>query len=114
MKSKTDLSQTIAKLEKHSQQLHKELQKNKIAKKFYTRSTLLAHTLRERSAQLLTGAGLIGTILATPQFSVPVVNCRRACLMRDCAGLYRTRSGTAKCIIYKRGKVKLGRTVIVE
>ena len=69
MKSKTDLSQAIANLEKHSQKLHKELQKNKTAKKFYTRSTLLAHTLREKSAQLLTGAGLVGTILVTPMTS---------------------------------------------
>ena len=52
--------------------------------------------------------------LTTFQFSVPVVNRRRACLVRDCAGLYRTRSGAAKYITYKRGKVKLGRTVIVE
>jgi len=69
MNPQTDLSQAIANLEKHSQQLHSQLQKNKVAKKFYTRSTLLAHQLREKSAQLLTGAGLIGTILATPMTS---------------------------------------------
>lgn len=75
MTAKTDLSQAIANLEKHSQQLHKELLKNKTAKKFYTRSTLLAHHLRQKSAQLLTGAGLVGTILATPMTSdIPPVH----------------------------------------
>ncbi len=75
MTPKTDLSQAIANLEKQSQKLHKELLKNKTAKKFYTRSTLLAHTLREKSSQLLAGAGLIGTILATPMTSdIPPVH----------------------------------------
>jgi len=56
----------IANLEKRSNLLRKELLKHKKAKKFYTKSTLLAHDLREKSTQLLAGAGLVGTLLATP------------------------------------------------
>lgn len=56
----------IANLEKRSSLLRKDLLKHKKAKKFYTKSTLLAYDLRRKSSQLLAGAGLVGTLLATP------------------------------------------------
>jgi hypothetical protein len=60
------LQNAIANLEKRSGILKKDLLKHKKAKKFYTKSTLLAHDLRQKSTQILAGAGLVGTLLATP------------------------------------------------
>lgn len=64
------LQNAIANLEKTSLNTRKKLLKHKQAKKFYTKSTLLAHELRQKSSRLLTGAGLIGTLLTTPVSSV--------------------------------------------
>ncbi|MBU1070829.1 hypothetical protein KKG65_00260 [Patescibacteria group bacterium] len=60
------LQNAIANLEKTSLSTRKKLLKHKAAKKFYTKSTLLAHDLRQKSTQLLAGAGLVGALLATP------------------------------------------------
>jgi len=60
------LQNAIVNLEKSSLRARKKLLKHKAAKKFYTKSTLLAHDLRQVSTQLLAGAGLVGTLLATP------------------------------------------------
>jgi hypothetical protein len=70
MNKDTALQNTIANLEKRSSSLRKDLLKHKTAKKFYTKSTLLAHELRQKSTQLLAGAGLVGTLLATPVGSI--------------------------------------------
>jgi hypothetical protein len=64
------LQNAIANLEKTSLSTRKKLLKHKAAKKFYTKSTLLAHDLRQKSSQILAGAGLVGTLLATPVGSV--------------------------------------------
>lgn len=66
MKKAPVLQNVIANLEKTSDSLRKDLLKHKAAKKFYKKSTLLAHELRQKSTQLLAGAGLVGTLLATP------------------------------------------------
>ncbi len=63
---KSDIQTAIANLEKRSASIRKELLKHKSTKDFYTRSTLLAHTLRQKSSQILAGAGLVGTILTSP------------------------------------------------
>ena len=70
MTKTSDLQNAIANLEKRSLSVKKDLLKHKKAKKFYTKSTLLAHELRQKSTQLLAGAGLVGTLLATPVGSV--------------------------------------------
>jgi len=64
------LQNAIANLEKSSLTTRKKLLKHKAAKKFYTKSTLLAHELREKSTQLLAGAGLVGALLVSPVGSV--------------------------------------------
>jgi hypothetical protein len=64
------IQNAIQNLEKRSDSLKKELLKHKKAKKFYKKSTLLAHELRQRSSQILAGAGLVGTLLMTPVTSV--------------------------------------------
>ena len=65
-----NLSKAIEKLEKRSLSLNKQLKKHKKAKKYFSKTFLLAHSLRQRSNQLLASAGLLGTILTTPAISV--------------------------------------------
>jgi len=57
---------SIAKLEKRSASLRKKILKNPSAKKFFTRSTLLAYNLRQKSSRILAGAGLVGSLLVMP------------------------------------------------
>lgn len=61
-----NLQSSIAKLEKRSASLRKKILKNPSAKKFFTRSTLLAYDLRQKSSRILAGAGLIGSLLVMP------------------------------------------------
>jgi hypothetical protein len=61
-----NLTISIAKLEKRSNSLRKKILRNTAAKKFFTRSTLLAYELRQKSSRLLAGAGLIGSLLVMP------------------------------------------------
>lgn len=61
-----NLSKAIESLEKKSLSLNKEIRKFKKAKSFFTKTSLLAYQLRQKSNQLLASAGLIGAILTTP------------------------------------------------
>lgn len=53
----------LAALQKRSDLLNKKLGKHKAAKKFFTKTSLLAYNLREKSTRLLAGAGLTGALL---------------------------------------------------
>ena len=82
------LQNAIANLEKRSNLLRKDLLKHKKAKKFYTKSTLLAYDLRQKSTQILAGAGLVGTLLATPVGSLvtgPTLQVRQQDLQQSLA-----------------------------
>jgi hypothetical protein len=69
----SNLQSSIAKLEKRSNSLRKKILKNPSAKKFFTKSTLLAYDLRQRSSRLLAGAGLVGSLLVMPMSSSPTI-----------------------------------------
>ncbi|SRR5258706_8604089 len=62
----TNLAQAIERLERRSGILRRRLLQLPSAKKFFSRSTLLAHSLRQKSSQLLAGAGLVGAIITMP------------------------------------------------
>ena len=61
-----NLQNAIAKLEKRSNSLRKKINRNPAAKKFFSKTSLLAYDLRQKSARLLAGAGLVGSLLAMP------------------------------------------------
>lgn len=61
-----NLQNAIFKLEKRSNTLRKKILKNTAARKFFSKTTLLAYDLRQKSARLLAGAGLVGSLLAMP------------------------------------------------
>src|SRR3989339_1394580 len=63
----------IQSLEKRSQILRRKLLKHKAAKRFYHRSQLLAYELRQKSQHLLTGAGLVSTLLFSTPVAVPTI-----------------------------------------
>jgi hypothetical protein len=67
----SNLTSSIARLEKRSNSLRKKILKNPSAKKFFTKSSLLAFDLRQRSSRLLAGAGLIGSLLVMPMSNTP-------------------------------------------
>lgn len=72
----SNLQNSIAKLEKRSNILRKKILKNPAAKKFFSKTTLLAFELRQKSGRLLAGAGLVGSLLAMPMpqtASIPTV-----------------------------------------
>ncbi len=64
--SNNNLLKSIERLEKRSNTLRKKLLKHSSAKKFFSKSHLIANELRQRSSQILAGAGLVGAILTTP------------------------------------------------
>ena len=64
--SESNLQNSIAKLEKRSNSLRKKILKNPSTKKFFSKSTLLAYNLRQKSGRLLAGAGLVGSLLVMP------------------------------------------------
>lgn len=71
----SNLQNSIARLEKRSNLLRKKILKNPSAKKFFSKTTLLAFDLRQKSARLLAGAGLVGSLLAMPMpqtISIPM------------------------------------------
>ncbi|HOX96218.1 MAG TPA: hypothetical protein PLI45_02460 [Candidatus Woesebacteria bacterium] len=68
-----NLQNSIAKLEKRSDQLRKRILKNPSAKKFFKKSSLLAFNLREKSSRILAGAGLVGSLLVMPMPDSPSV-----------------------------------------
>ncbi len=70
----SNLQNSIARLEKRSNQLRKRILKNPSAKKFFTKSSLLAYDLRQQSARLLAGAGLVGSLLAMPMPDTPSIS----------------------------------------
>lgn len=53
-------------LEKRSSKLRSNLLKHKAARRFFDRTTLIAHDLRQKSSRLLAGAGLTGVLLIAP------------------------------------------------
>lgn len=53
-------------LESRSQKVRSSLLKHKAAKNFFTKTSLLAYDLRQKSSRLLAGAGLTGALLLTP------------------------------------------------
>lgn len=61
-----NLAHSIGRLEKRSGVLHHRLLKHKSAKDFFTRTTLLAHSLRQKSSHLLAGVGLVGALVGMP------------------------------------------------
>lgn len=61
-----DIYTPIKKLERRSARIRRRLKHYPAAKKFFTKSTLLANDLRQKSSQLLAGAGLTGTLLLSP------------------------------------------------
>jgi len=61
-----NLQNSIAKLEKRSNSLRNKILKNPSAKKFFSKTTLLAYDLRQKSTRLLAGAGLVGSLLVMP------------------------------------------------
>jgi hypothetical protein len=69
----SNLQKSIAKLEKRSNSLRKNILKNPSAKKFFTKSSLIAYDLRQRSGRLLAGAGLIGSLLVMPMPDNPTI-----------------------------------------
>lgn len=56
-------SNALFALQKRSDGLNKRLGKHKAARRFFTRTSLLAYRLREKSTRLLAGAGLTGALL---------------------------------------------------
>lgn len=53
----------LAALQKRSEGLNKKLGRHKAAKRFFTKTSLIAYNLREKSTRLLAGAGLTGALL---------------------------------------------------
>jgi len=64
--SAQNLTFAIRALEKRSDKYRRRLLSYKAAKNFYKNTTLVAHRLRNKSTQILAGAGLVGTLLVTP------------------------------------------------
>lgn len=62
----SNLANAIEKLEKRSSLLRKRVLKSKSAKKYFSKTFLLASNLRDKSARILAGAGLMGAILTMP------------------------------------------------
>ncbi|HBC45006.1 MAG: hypothetical protein UX08_C0012G0004 [Candidatus Collierbacteria bacterium GW2011_GWB1_45_35] len=62
----SNLSRSIQRLEKRSGILRNRLLFHKAAKKFFSKSSLIAYDLRQRSSHLLAGAGLIGALITMP------------------------------------------------
>lgn len=71
--SESNLQNSIAKLEKRSNSLRKKILRNPSAKKYFRKSFLLANDLRQQSAKLLAGAGLVGSLLAMPMPDSPTI-----------------------------------------
>lgn len=75
-----NLTNAIGRLEKRSNSLRKRVLKFPSAKKYFSKTFLLANALREKSSRILAGAGLVGAIITMPaphNFSPtesPVVN----------------------------------------
>ena len=61
-----NLASSVQRLEKRSAVLRRRLLKHQTAKKFFTKSVLIAHDLRQKSSHLLAGAGLIGALITMP------------------------------------------------
>lgn len=59
-------SNALTALQKRSETLSKKLKSHKAARRFFTRTSLLAYALREKSTRLLAGAGLTGALLMSP------------------------------------------------
>jgi len=80
---KTILAQSISNLEKRSELVRSKLLKNSAAKQFFRKSKLVAFDLRQKSARILAGAGLVGTLLATPLQPPSVLTPTKAVASQD-------------------------------
>jgi hypothetical protein len=67
--SQINLSTALENLQNRSLSLNKEVRRFVKAKKFFTKTSLLAHNLRQKSSQILASAGLVGAILTAPILS---------------------------------------------
>lgn len=67
----SNLQNSIARLEKRSNSFRRKILKNPSAKKFFSKTTLIAFELRQKSSRLLAGAGLVGSLLAMPMPQTP-------------------------------------------
>lgn len=56
-------SNALEALQKRRDQLNKKILSHKAAKDFFSKTTLIAHNLRQKSSRLLAGAGLTGALL---------------------------------------------------
>lgn len=65
-----NISKAIENLEKRSLSLNKQVKKHKVAKKYFSKTFLLADTLRQKSNQLLASAGLLGAVITSPMLAV--------------------------------------------
>jgi len=79
----TNLAQSIQNLEKRSESVRVRLLKNKSAKNFFKKSSLIAFDLREKSGRILAGAGLVGTLLAMPLQPPAVIEPIKAVATQD-------------------------------
>jgi len=94
---KINLQDAIQSLEKRSGILNRKIRKFPQAKIFFSHTTLLAHRLREKSKQLLAGAGLVGVIITSPVSpSQPPINTE----ISDQAGTKNTLSNRSKLLGY--------------
>lgn len=62
----TSLANAIERLEKRSHSLRKRVLQSPSAKKYFSKSYLLAQNLRDKSSRILASAGLVGAILTMP------------------------------------------------
>ncbi|EKD57264.1 MAG: hypothetical protein ACD_57C00357G0001, partial [uncultured bacterium] len=67
--SNLNLPNALENLQNRSLSLNKEIRRFSKAKKFFTKTSLIAHDLRQKSNQILASAGLIGAILTSPILS---------------------------------------------
>jgi hypothetical protein len=67
--SQINLSSALENLQNRSLSLNREVRRFSKAKNFFTRTTLLAHNLRQKSNQILASAGLVGVMLTSPILS---------------------------------------------
>ncbi len=66
-------SNALSALQRRSDSLNQKLQKHTAARRFFTRSALIAHSLRQKSSRLLAGAGLTGALLMS-SITLPTLN----------------------------------------
>ncbi len=110
---------SLEKLEKRSVAQRAKLLRHSTAKKFFTRSTLIAHRLRERSGQILAGAGLVGTLLTMPAPpSLSVIDASRSSqsqpVENELTARQKLMTGLQELLPHQPGKLTPESAVLVE